>query len=80
MTQASEKIGCAICKHNNRDGTCAAFPERIPFIYLAGSYTHTEVKEGQTGNFVYEWASHDEIMVKYLEAKANRQKATLTPT
>lgn len=76
MTQSSKKIGCAICKHNNRDGTCAAFSERIPFIYLAGSYTHTEVIEGQTGDFIYEWASPDEINSKRLEAKAKRE-ATL---
>jgi hypothetical protein len=79
MTQAPKKIGCAICRHNNRDGTCAAFPERIPFIYLAGSYAHTEVIQGQTGDFVYEWASHDEIMAKRLEAKAKRQEAAPSP-
>ena len=74
MTEQSKKIGCGICKHNRRDGTCAAFPERIPFIYLAGSYSHIKVIEGQTGDYVFEWGTPEELKAISLAAIAKHDR------
>lgn len=72
MVKSSKKMGCGICKHSHRNGTCAAFPNGIPFIFLAWTYPHTEPIEGQTGDFVYEWGSPEELKAKSLAAIAAR--------
>jgi hypothetical protein len=75
MTQAPTKIGCPICKYNQMDGTCSAYPEGIPFKFLAGN-KHLERQADQAGDFVFEWASPDEQREKYLLAKRKQESAT----
>ena len=72
MTQASTKIGCPICKHNQMDGTCSAYPEGIPFKFLSGN-KHLERQSDQFGAFVFEWASPSEQRAKFLLAKRERE-------
>ncbi|WP_309738176.1 hypothetical protein [Chamaesiphon sp. OTE_20_metabat_361] len=54
------KIGCPICKHYSFDGTCPAFPDRIPMMFLSGERGHIEPIEGQQNNIVFEWISPEE--------------------
>lgn len=51
------KIGCPICKHYNFDGTCPAFPDRIPMMFISRERGHTEPIEGQTNDIVFEGIS-----------------------
>lgn len=74
MTYTPKRIGCPTCKYNDRTGSCTAFPDGIPFIYLAGTYTHTQVIEGQIGDYVYEWSSPEEIQAKVRKAIAQRDR------
>lgn len=76
----AKKMGCGLCKHNHRDGTCAAFPNRIPFIFLAGTYLHTKPIEGQTGDVVYEWGSPEELKAISLAAIAKHDQEKLAKT
>jgi hypothetical protein len=71
MTQASTKIGCPICKHNQMDGTCSAYPAGIPFKFLSGN-KHLDRQSDQFGDFVFEWASPSEQRAKFLLAKRER--------
>jgi hypothetical protein len=68
----STKIGCPICKHNQMDGTCTAYPEGIPFKFLAGS-KHLDPQLDQSGDFVFEWASPVEQREKYLLARHKQE-------
>jgi hypothetical protein len=68
----STKIGCPICKHNQMDGTCTAYPAGIPFKFLAGS-KHLDPQPDQSGNLVFEWASPLEQREKYLLAKYKKE-------
>jgi hypothetical protein len=72
MTQISTKIGCPICKYNQMDGTCSAYPEGIPFKFLAGN-KHLERQSDQFGEFVFEWASPEEQREKYLVVKQKQE-------
>jgi hypothetical protein len=72
MTQGSTKIGCPICKYNQMDGTCSAYPEGIPFKFLAGN-KHLDRQLDQFGDFVFEWASPAEQREKYLLAKQKQE-------
>jgi hypothetical protein len=65
-----QKIGCPICKHYNFDGTCPAFPERIPMIFLSGERGHTELIEGQASDIVFEWISPEEQQQRVQEILA----------
>jgi hypothetical protein len=57
---AKQKIGCPICKYYNFDGTCPAFPDRIPMMFLSGEHGHTKKIEGQQDDIVFEWISPEE--------------------
>lgn len=46
--------GCWFCKNFRDDGTCAAFPARIPLSIVSGQLEHTMVLKGQAGETVYE--------------------------
>jgi hypothetical protein len=76
-----QKIGCPICKHYNFDGTCPAFLDRIPMMFLSGERGHTEPIEGQQNDdIVFEWISPEEqqlrakkILAKYdLDSQEDR--------
>ena len=54
------------------DGTCSAYPEGIPFKFLAGS-KHLDRQPDQSGDFVFEWASPVEQRDKYLLAKHKKE-------
>jgi hypothetical protein len=73
MTQ-STKIGCPICKYYQFDGTCTAFPEGIPFGFLAGIDAHTKVLKDQQNDIVFEWISPQDQKARSAEARAKRQK------
>jgi len=45
---------CNDCKHNNRDGTCKAFPDGIPKDILTGKILHNKPFAGQKGKYIYE--------------------------
>jgi hypothetical protein len=70
----TDKIGCPICKHNRFDGSCAAFPDGIPMIFLSGDKGHTEPLPRQQNDIVFEWASpqeqRDRMVVAIRESKA----------
>lgn len=57
---------CAKCKHycfNFGDGStfgCRAFPHGIPDKALGG-YAHTEVINGQVGDFIFEEAKYEDL-------------------
>jgi len=48
------KIACNTCKHNLGDGTCTAFPKRIPDEIFSGKNMHTKPLPGQKNKIVYE--------------------------
>ncbi len=62
-----QKIGCPICKYYRFDGTCAAFPDRIPIMFLSGERGHTEPIDGQQNDIVFEWISPEEQQQKVTE-------------
>jgi hypothetical protein len=45
---------CNTCVHNNRDGTCKAFPKGIPTVILKGESKHNKPFRGQKNSLVYE--------------------------
>ena len=68
----STKIGCPICKHYQFDGTCTAFPEGIPFGFLAG-LAHTKPMEKQQNDIVFEWISPQDQKERSQKARSNRE-------
>lgn len=66
---------CNKCKHfcmNHGDGTgmgCRAFPNGIPDT---ASFNHSSIIDGQTGSYVFEPVSYDELpqFTKYIWDKA----------
>jgi hypothetical protein len=65
-----QQIGCPICKHYDFDSTCAAFPDRIPMMFLSGERGHTEPIDGQQNDIVFEWISPDEQQQRVTEILA----------
>ncbi len=65
-----QKIGCPICKYYNFDGTCPAFPDRIPMMFLSGERRHTEKIEGQQDDTIFEWISPEEQQQRVKEILA----------
>ncbi len=64
MTTLKERIAldpgfeapqCARCAHNNEDGTCKAFPQRIPDAIYTNRHDHTKPYPGDQG-FQFELA------------------------
>ena len=48
-------ILCLNCKFNTPfDGGCKAFPDGIPYEFSSGEKEHTEIVDGQVGDFVFE--------------------------
>jgi hypothetical protein len=70
-----KKIGCPICKYYGFDGTCTAFPDRIPMMFLSGESGHTEPIKGQKNDIVFEWISPEEqqLRAKEILAKYDRE-------
>lgn len=70
----TDKIGCPMCKYNRFDGSCAAFPDGIPMIFLSGAKGHTEPLARQQNDIVFEWASpqeqRDRLVAAIRESKA----------
>jgi hypothetical protein len=62
-----QKIGCPICKHYSFDGTCTAFPDRIPMMFLSGERGHTEPIDGQQNDMIFEWISPAEQQQRVTE-------------
>lgn len=60
----AEQILCFSCKHLFSEESiltshgCSAYPFGIPVVIQQGYVTHTEVFEGQEGEFVYEKKSN----------------------
>lgn len=50
---AEEWLGCSACIYYKNNGTCDAFPVKIPIPFVSGEVPHTKVVSGQKGNFVY---------------------------
>jgi hypothetical protein len=69
----STKIGCPICKFYQFNGTCTAFPEGIPFGFLAGLDAHTKPMENQNNDIVFEWISPQAQKARSEEARARRK-------
>ena len=50
--------GCMVCKHLDRGSEllsqCAAFPDRIPDIYLFNEKVHSKPHSGQGNKIVFE--------------------------
>ena len=40
---------CMSCVHSHNDGTCKAFPNRIPLVILSGEVNHFLPYEGDNG-------------------------------
>ena len=77
MKQAT-KIGCPICKYYQFDGTCAAFTDGIPLIFLSGQESHTHRIDRQTNDIVFEWISPEEQMVRAVTARQARRKQKIS--
>ena len=77
MTETT-KIGCPICKYYQFDGTCAAFPDGIPMIFLSGQEGHTDRIDGQINDLVFEWISPEEQMARAVVARQSRRKQTIS--
>jgi hypothetical protein len=77
MTE-NTKIGCPICKYYQFDGTCTAFPEGIPLMFLSGQEGHTERIEQQTNDLVFEWISPQEQMARASVARQARRKQKIS--
>lgn len=71
---SQQKIGCPVCKYYSFDGTCTAFTDRIPMMFLSGERGHTELIDGQQNDIVFEWISPEEQQqrVKIILEKADR--------
>jgi hypothetical protein len=46
--------GCRWCVHFRIDGTCVAYPERIPSMIEDGQVDHLVPRPGQVGETVFE--------------------------
>ena len=73
MTQTT-RIGCPICKYYQFDGTCAAFPDGIPLIFLSGQEGHTDRIDRQTNDIVFEWISPEEQMARAITTRQARRQ------
>ena len=73
-----QKIGCPICKYYSFDGTCTAFPDRIPMVFLSGERGHTERIDGQQNDIVFERISPEEQQqrVRIILEKADRDSSS----
>jgi hypothetical protein len=72
------KIGCPICKYYQFDGTCTAFSEGIPLMFLSGQEGHTEKIAQQTNDLVFEWISPQEQMTRASLARQARRKQKIS--
>lgn len=72
------KIGCVICKHYSFDGTCPAFPDRIPMVFLSGECGHTEAIDGQQNDIVFEWISPEEQKQRVTEILEKAERDSLS--
>jgi hypothetical protein len=70
----STKIGCPICKYYQFDGTCTAFPNGIPLMFLSGQEGHTARIEQQNNDIIFEWISPEKQMVRANLARQARRK------
>ena len=77
MTQIT-KIGCPICKYYQFDGTCAAFPQGIPLLFLSGQEGHTDRLDRQTNDIVFEWISPEEQMARAIRARQARRQQKIS--
>jgi hypothetical protein len=74
-----KKIGCPICKHYQFDGTCTAFPDGIPMMFLSGQKGHTDRTKFQQNDLVFEWISPEEQGIRRSEAIAKSKAARVAP-
>lgn len=51
--EENEPYFCVDCKHCINVLTCKAFPKGIPQDILSNPESHTEVIDGQVGNFTF---------------------------
>lgn len=49
--------GCKYCKHFRFDGTCTAFPTKIPLDIVSGATKHLKPLPNQKNNIIYEPAT-----------------------
>ena len=70
-----KKIGCPICRYYQFDGTCTAFPEGIPMMFLSGERGHTDRMKFQQNDLVFEWISPEEQGKRRAEAIAKSKAA-----
>lgn len=53
MRLRNSRMQCLKCEHYSGDGTCKAFPKKIPRTIFSGIQNHDEVLDNQVGTFVY---------------------------
>jgi hypothetical protein len=78
VIKINTKIGCPICKYYQFDGTCAAFSDGIPIVFLSGQEGHTERINGQNNDLVFEWISPEDQMARAAIARQARRKQTIS--
>ena len=63
--------GCKYCQHFRFNGTCAAFPDKIPLDIVSGATKHTKPLPNQKNSIVYELAEKPllERIEKHLKIK-----------
>lgn len=49
--------GCKYCEHFRFDGTCTAFPQKIPLDIVSGATKHTKPLPNQGNSIVYKPAT-----------------------
>lgn len=52
-------MNCITCKHYRMNGTCKAFPDRIPLFFISGEAPHDRVIKGQQGSTIYEQGENE---------------------
>jgi hypothetical protein len=77
VIKINTKIGCPICKYYQFDGTCAAFFDGIPIVFLSGQEGHTEIIDGQNNDLVFEWISPEDQMARAEISRQVRRKQTI---
>lgn len=65
----SDYKGCPRCLHYRFDGTCKAYPDRIPLPIASAQVEHTKPLFGQTNDIIFELRDPDVDVSALIQAR-----------